>query len=117
MSRPEYMFIPFSLIPSQIMSTYNLHQLQHHDKIYIRINKGMYGLPQAGRLAHQQLITLLQPRGYYPCKHISGLWRHTTHNTSFELVVDYFGVNYIDRSHEQHLINTLQQHYQNIKVN
>ena len=41
--------------------------------VYIEVRKGMYGLPQARILAHQQLIKHLQPFGYYPCPYTPGL--------------------------------------------
>ena len=65
MSRPEYMSMPLSIIPPHIVKSYQLGKLTHNDKIYIQINKGMYGLPQAGRLAHQQLIKFLQPHAMH----------------------------------------------------
>ena len=51
----EYMFIEASLIPKEFLDEYNLHDKIHNGKIYIRIKRGMYGLPQAGKLAFDQL--------------------------------------------------------------
>ena len=41
MPRPEYMKIPFSLLPPDIILRYNLHDIVHNNYIYIQINKGM----------------------------------------------------------------------------
>ena len=59
----EYMFIPVELIPEEFLDEYNLHHLIHNNKIYIKIKKGMYRLPQAGKLAFDQLKQHLEPFG------------------------------------------------------
>jgi spore coat protein CotF len=53
MDQPEYMQILVKHIPDEIMMEYNLHELVHEGYIYTRIEKGMYGLPQAGILANK----------------------------------------------------------------
>jgi hypothetical protein len=72
----------------------------------------MYGLPQAGRLANDQLIAFLAPHGYHPVPLTPGLWRHTTKDIVFSLVVDDFGVRYTSRADADHLIATLETAYQ-----
>jgi hypothetical protein len=55
----EYMRIPVSVIvPDMIMTEYELLALFviHHNHVYVEIRKGMYGLPQAGRIANDQLV-------------------------------------------------------------
>lgn len=76
----------------------------------------MYGLPQAGLLAQQQLIRILEPHGYTPCRFTPGLWRHKTLPITFALVVDDFGIKYQGKHNALHLINILQQHYEQITV-
>jgi hypothetical protein len=56
MSRCEYMRIPLCFIPKAIIDTYNLHAISHNGNAYDEISKGMYGLPQAGKLANDDLI-------------------------------------------------------------
>ena len=48
----------------------------------------MYGLKQAGIIAHNELIKHLAPYGYAPVQHTPGLWKHETRDTIFSLVVD-----------------------------
>ena len=72
----------------------------------------MYGLPQAGILYNQQLFTLLEPKGYVPCKHTPILWRHKWRPITLSLVVDDLGVKYVGKQHADHLINTIHDHYQ-----
>jgi hypothetical protein len=72
----------------------------------------MYGLPQAGILANQLLTKrLLEPQGYYQCRHTPGLWRHKWRPILFSLVVDDFGVKYAGREHVDHLIASVEKHY------
>jgi hypothetical protein len=65
LERPEYMRIPIKLIPQEIIDDYKLQPLVHHDYVYVEINKGMYGLPQAGLLANKLLPRRLAKYGYY----------------------------------------------------
>ena len=51
----QYIFLPAKLIPDKIMIAYNLYDKIYNSKIYISINKGIYGLKEAGTLANQQL--------------------------------------------------------------
>jgi hypothetical protein len=92
MSRFEYMRLPLSIIPDEIVEAYNLKALAHDGWIYIEIRKGMYGLPQAGILANKLLQERLAKHGYRPVRHTHGLWRHDTRPITFSLVVDDFGV-------------------------
>ena len=76
------------------------------------IRRGMYGLPQAGRRANDQLIAFLAPHGYRPVSLTPGLWHHDTKDIVFSLVVDDFGVRYMSRSDAEHLFSTLETAYQ-----
>jgi len=91
-----YMRIPIAMLPDDIMEHYQLHALIHKGHVYVEIQRGMYGLPQAGLLANQQLQQFLAPHGYTPCAITPGLWRHHTRPIAFALVVDDFVVKYTD---------------------
>ena len=112
MDRYEYMRIPIAMIPEVIIEQYNLRPLIHNGHVYVEIRRGMYGLPQAGRLANDQLIKFLAPHGYEPVPLTPGLWRHTTRDIIFSLVVDDFGIRYTNKADANHLIATLETHYQ-----
>ena len=112
----EYMFIPITSIPHEIITHYKLHDIVHNGKVYMEIRRGMYGLPQAGILAEKQLICFLGRYGYTPVCHTPGLWRHTWRPISFCLVVDDFGVKYIGKEHADHLIQCLRNHYQEVDI-
>ncbi|KAI2502091.1 Reverse transcriptase (RNA-dependent DNA polymerase) [Fragilaria crotonensis] len=112
MSRYEYMRVPIWMLPDAIIDQYNLTPLFHNGYVCVEIRRGMYGLPQAGRLANDQLIAFLKPHGYAPCPLTPGLWKHTTRDIVFSLVVDAFGIRYTDRADADHLIATLKASYE-----
>lgn len=107
----EYMRIPVKFIPACIMQQYKLADLVHNDHVLVEICKGMYGLPQAGILANNQLRAHLLKSGYEQAPHTPGLFRHETKPIAFSLIVDDFGVKYVGKEHAEHLIETLQSLY------
>jgi hypothetical protein len=107
MKSSEYMRIPVSQSPSDIMSLYDLHDKVHNGAVHVEICKGMYRLPQAGCLTNDCLIEHLNKHGYHQAKHTHGLFTHDTQDIFFSLVVDDFGVKYIHAHDAQHLIDTL----------
>jgi hypothetical protein len=62
----EYMRIPVKLIPESIMLHCDLYKLVHNVFVVVEIYRSMYRLPQAGRLANDQLVKFLKPHGYAP---------------------------------------------------
>jgi hypothetical protein len=105
----EYMRIPVKIIPACIMEQYKLAPLVHNGYVLVEIRKGMYGLPQAGKLANDRLVTHLGKSGYVQAKGTSGLCRSSYYLQS--RVVDDFGVQYTGREHAQHLADTLESLY------
>jgi hypothetical protein len=73
------------------------------------MQRAVWGLPQAGILANKLLCKRLAPHGYYECKQMPGLWKHTSRPISFTLVVDDFGVKYTDQGDVDHLIGSLKK--------
>ena len=77
LTRPEYIRLKLTDIPDKIISEYKLQQKATLDgSIYLEVTKGMYGLPQAGRLANKLLEKRLNKEGYYQSKLVPGLWNH-----------------------------------------
>jgi hypothetical protein len=103
----EYVRILCTVIPDSIMIEYKLAPLIHNGYVYAKVRRGMYGLPQAGRIANEQLTKFLAPHGYAPVPITPGFWRHTTHDIAFTLVVDDFGVKYTKHADAEHLMQTL----------
>jgi hypothetical protein len=93
------------------MEEYNLRPLIKNKRLLAELRTAMYGLPQAGRLSYIKLIKHLAADGYIPTGHTPGLFRHITRPTTFNLVVDDFGVKVVGQIHAEHLITTLKKHY------
>ena len=110
-SQYEYMWIPAWVIPKDIMEEYNLKTKIKNGKTLAEIRTGMYGLPQAGRMAYKKLIKHLAADGYIPTGFTPGLFKHLTRPVLFCLVVDDFGAKIVGRLHGEHLINSLKKHY------
>jgi Reverse transcriptase (RNA-dependent DNA polymerase). len=95
----------------EVITYYKLRELaEGGEYAYMQIQKGMYGLKQAGHIAYDQLETHLAKYGYRPTT-TQGLWKHETRNISFILVVDDFGIKYTDERDATHLIQALQDLY------
>jgi len=112
LTRFEYMRIPINIIPTDIIDHYNLQPLVTNGHVMVEIQKGIYGLPQAGILANDLLNTRLAAGGYNPAPHTPGLYIHQTRKTSFTLWVDDFGVKYTKQEDANHLISLLENHYE-----
>jgi hypothetical protein len=110
LGRFEYMVINLASLPQETIEKYDLNELAQDGKIYIEIQKGMYGLPQAGIIANELLQRNLAKDGYRPTTHTHGLWTHDTRPISFSLVVDDFGVKYVGREHK-HLMTCIKKNY------
>ena len=51
----EYMKLPLYIIPEKIIQQHNLRNLAHKCFVYMEIQKGMYGLPHAGKFSNDKL--------------------------------------------------------------
>jgi hypothetical protein len=69
LERFEYMVINLSSLPQETIEKYDLIELSQDGKVYIKIQKGMYGFPQAGILANELLQRNLAKDGYRPTTH------------------------------------------------
>jgi hypothetical protein len=78
--RFEYMVINLASLPQETIEKYDLIEISQDRKVYIEIQKGMYGLPQAGILANELLQRNLAKDGYRPMTHTRPLDpRHSSH--------------------------------------
>jgi hypothetical protein len=69
LGRFKYMVINLSSLPQETIDKYDLMELAQYGKVDIEIQKGMYGLPQAGILANELLQRNLAKDGYRPAQH------------------------------------------------
>ena len=95
LARCEYMKMHIKIIPQAIIDQYDLHPKEKNSFVFMEIWREMYGLPQAGILANEQLRKRLAKHGYHELPHTPGLWKHETRLILFMLVVDDFGIKYV----------------------
>jgi hypothetical protein len=112
LKRPKYAKMRLSDISEDVIKEYNLHWYATPDGwVYIKVIRGMYGLPQAGSLGHDLLEQLLNKEGYFQSQIVPGFWKHKTKPIQFVLVVDNFGIKYLKREDLDHIIQSLEKYY------
>ena len=111
---PEAEYIRFNResIPDEIWEQYQLDQyVDENGYIYARVDKGMYGLPQAGKVASDFLLPRLLAAGYRATGIVPGLYKHESNSVIFALVVDDFLIQFTHKQDMEHLEATLSRHY------
>jgi hypothetical protein len=98
-------------VSDTIIAEYGYEQYFVNDMLYFQINKGMYGLPQAGLLAQNRLIAHIAEHGYTQSDTVPCLFRHATNGVTFVLVVDDFGIKFRNAADRDHLLTTLRMLY------
>ncbi len=79
MARYKYMRLKILDMPDNIIEHYEIRDIVTPDgHIYCEIQKGMYGLPQAGIIVQELLADRLKQHGYMQSKTMPGLWSHKT---------------------------------------
>ena len=101
------MTLPLDIIPAEIIRQYKLKYLAQKYFVYMEIPKGMYGMPQAGKIANDKIKLHLAKFGYDPAPITPGLWRHQTRPLQFSLLMDDFGVKYEHQVDITHLLDAL----------
>jgi hypothetical protein len=108
----EYMHMKIKDLSEDFIIMYNLaNKATSNGFVYIKIQKEMYGLPQAGLLAQELFEQCLNTHGYCQSPITPGLWQHDYRPISFILCVDNFGIKYVGREHAKHLASILSKHY------
>ncbi len=107
LDRYEYMKMPLTLLPADIIEHYNLHDKTLNGYVFMEIQKGMYGLPQARILANKLLKKQLAMHGYHKQPHTPGLSKHDSCPIWFNLAVNDFGIKYIGEDNLHHLYDAL----------
>ena len=119
LDRYEYMRITREQLPQDIIDRFKLETFMNkgaagkhqQDWVMVEIVKGIYGLPQAGRLAQEKLVKHLAQHGYTASDDTSCLFSHTTRPTKFTLVVDDFAIKYNAEADLDHLLDALRETY------
>ena len=77
--------------------------------LHFEIGKGMYGIPEAGRLVNDLLLARLKKYGYFETTHTPGYWKHIWKPISWTWIVDDFGFIYTNKWHVEELLNIMSQ--------
>jgi hypothetical protein len=107
----QYMIFHISMIPQLIIDEYNLQDIVEDGWCYAEIRKAMYGLKESGFIANQELKIVTAKVGYVPTKFTPGLYTHKTRPMAFSLVVDDFGVKFVNKQDMDHLVATIGNRY------
>ena len=108
----QYMRFHINMVPQEIINKYNLNKIVEPDRYcYTEIRKAMYGLKESAFFANKELKRILALEGYVPAKFTPGLFVHKTQDIAFSLVVDNFGIKYINKKDAKHLLETIQQRF------
>ena len=107
MNRAEFIFINMADIPDKIVAQYQLHNFVQDGKIYFKVTKGMYVLPQVGKLTNDRLQAHLKKCGYTQNELVPGLFTHETKDIAFVLWVDNFLMKYTSDDDTHHFLHAL----------
>ena len=111
LTRPEWLRIPIKFIPADVIMLHSLEDYIVNGSILFCVLKGMYGLPQAGKLAQERLVAHMALSGYTEDPNVPCLFAHTSNGITFTLVIDDFLVKYHARAGVEHLIACLEVLY------
>jgi hypothetical protein len=102
--------MPLTLFPAWIIEQYDMEKHALNKYIHLEMRQAVWGLPQAGILA-KNTSNKTGPFAYFESTNTPGLWYHKTGPITFTLVVDNFGVKYVNKDDVDHLIASIKKNY------
>jgi hypothetical protein len=111
---PEYTAFPVSWIPKANRQEFDAAHLPDDATLFYRIDKALYGMPQAGMIAQRELTKHLAKHGYIMSRSTPCHYTHQTSGVSFVVWVDDFLIKYNtkDQASIDHLLDTIRLKYQ-----
>lgn len=111
-AKPEFWRMKIEYFLQGVSDHYNLKdKVDTKRNLYIRVEKDMYSLTQAGKIANKLSEKRLKKFGYTQLTVVPDFWKHEWRCVSFTLVVDNFGVKYLGEQHMNHLFTALRKFY------
>jgi hypothetical protein len=111
MGRLEFMHMKLSDLPPKFVNLYDLEQMANNNGIiFVKIQKGMYGLPQAGILAQNLLKKWQNLHGYHKSKITLHLLEHNWQPISSTFCVNNFSIKYVGWEYADHLAKILNKY-------
>ena len=112
LKKKRYGKVKAKYIPEETIEKHQLEQyIEDYGWLHFEIGKGMYGIPEAGRLANDLLRARLKKYGYIKATHTPGYWKHLWKPISWMLIVDDFGFKYTNTRHMDELLKITSQWY------
>jgi hypothetical protein len=109
--QPEYLKIRRNQIPQQTWDKYDLDTIAYDNgnAVMARLDKTIPGLPQSGIISQNALVKHIGESGYHLSD--SCIITHDTRPISATLIVDDFGIKYINDQDLHHFLDTLRAKY------
>ena len=104
--------IAIKIIPTDIIGKYDLKNKQIYGYIYGRLKRGVWGLVQAGIIAHKLLKVHLKSYVCAPANITQGIWTHHYRQINSTLLLDEFGMNSRDKKDVDRIIASLRAKYE-----
>ena len=111
MERFEYAKTKLEILQEDIVTKYNLKNIDNNGWVYIEIRKGIPGLNQVVIITYECLQKHSATHGYVTDPNTPALWRHITRYFPSMLTVGDFGIKYVVKQHETHLLKYLKEKY------
>ena len=103
-----YIWMPAKYLSADNIARFHLAPFIHADRLLLRVDKCLFGIPEAGALSKTFLdVTCLNKGGYWEDPLIAGVYTHRTNGTQFLLVTDDMNVLCDDETTKQHFLDTL----------
>ncbi len=108
----EYMKMTLNLFLVWIIEQYDLMKHAKDGWVHLEMRRAVWGFSQVDILTNKCLYRKLAPFGYYKCVNTPGLWYHEMRPITFMLIVENFGVEYVDKADDvDHLIASIKIMY------
>ena len=103
-----YIWMPSKHLSAANIARFHLAPFLHDDRLLLRVDKCLFGIPEAGALSKTFLdVTCLHKGGYWEDPLVPGIYTHRTNGTQFLLVTDDMNVLCDDDAAKQHFLATL----------
>ena len=98
MDLPEFLRIKISNFPDDVITHYNISdEVDKNSLLFIRTERGIYGLLHAKIIAQNLLEELPENHGYRQSDETTCFWKHDTSSISSTLIVYDFRVKYVGK--------------------
>jgi hypothetical protein len=105
----KYMKIPLTLFPEWIVEQYNLTRHALNGFVHLEMRRAVWWIATSRIYSKQMPKTKACAVWVQKSTNTPGLWHHDTRSVLFTLVLDNFGVKYVNADNVQHLIVSIKR--------